>query len=154
MTEQPSPSDASTGTIRDAPTPVPFPAGHVPVPMTPSDETTWSTLAHLSWLVGSLVGLPLLGPLVAYLVLRSRGPFVRHHTAEALNAQLSLLVYGLAVAVVGGLLTLITFGLLAPAWALAGLVLVIGGAVLTIVAAVAASGGRWYRYPLTIRFVR
>lgn len=155
MTEQLTPPDGSTTTIRsEATTPAAFPGGRVPVPMTPSDETTWSTLSHLSWLVGSLVGLPVLAPLVAFLVLRSRGPFVRHHTAEALNFQLSLLLYGLVVAVVGGVATLITFGLLAPAWALAGLVLVIGGAVLTVVAAVAASSGQWYRYPLTIRFVR
>jgi uncharacterized Tic20 family protein len=124
------------------------------VPMTPADETTWSTVGHLSWLAGSLVGIPPLAPLVLYLVLRTRGPFVRHHTAEALNLQLSLLVYALAVTVVGGLATLLTVGLLAPLWALAGIVLVVGGAVLTVVAAVAASKGEWYRYPLTIHFVR
>ncbi len=127
------------------------PAG--PVPMTPADETTWSTVGHLSWIAGSFLGLPFLAPLVLFLVLRERGPFVRHHAAEALNFQLSLLLYGLGVAAVGGILTLVTFGLLAPVWALAGGALVVVGVVLTVLAAVAASRGQWYRYPLTVRFV-
>ena len=132
----------------------PFPGGRGPSPLTPSDETTWSTVTHLSWLAGTFVGFPLLGPLVLFLVLRERGPFVRHHTAEALNLHLSLLVYGVAVAVLGGLLTALTFGIAAPVWALAGVVLVLGGAVLSVLAGIAASRGQWYRYPLTIRFVR
>ncbi|MFC3687874.1 DUF4870 domain-containing protein [Aquipuribacter hungaricus] len=132
----------------------PFPGGRGPSPMTPADETTWSTVAHLSWLAGSLVGLPVLGPLVLWLVLRERGPFVRHHTAEALNLQLSVLLYGLGVAAVGGILTLVTFGVFAPVWALAGGMLVVAAVVLTVVGAVAASRGQWYRFPLTLRFVR
>ncbi len=132
----------------------PFPSGQGPAPMTPSDETTWSTVGHLSWIAGSFIGLPFLAPLVLFLVLRERGPFVRHHTAEALNFQLSLLLYGLGLAVVGGIVTLLTLGLTAPVWALATGVLVVAGVVLTVLAAVAASRGEWYRYPLTIRFVR
>lgn len=131
-----------------------FPGGRGPTPMTPADETTWSTVGHLSWLAGSLVALPFLAPLVLWLVLRERGPFVRHHLTEAVNFQLSLLVYGLAVGVVGGLATLITVGLLAPVWALVGGALVVVGIVFTVLAAIAASRGQWYRYPLTIRFVR
>ena len=53
-------------------------------------------MAHLSWLAGSLVGLPVLGPLVLWLVLRERGPFVRHHTAEALNPFAACLDYSVA----------------------------------------------------------
>lgn len=136
------------------PQPAPFPSGRGPAPMTPADETTWATVGHLSWLAGSLVGLPVLGPLVLFLVLRERGPFVRHHLAEALNLQLSLLLYGVGLAVVGGVLTLLTFGVAAPVWALAGAALVVVGVVLTVMAAVAASRGQWYRVPLTIRFVR
>lgn len=160
MTEQPYPS-TPTGPAPGHPPeqPVggpaqPFPAGRGPAPMTPSDETTWSTVSHLSWLAGSLVALPFLGPLVLFLVLKDRGPYVRHHTVEALNFQLSLLVYGLGLSVVGGLLSVVTLGLLVPVWALAGGALLVAGVVLTVMAAVAASRGQWYRYPLTIRFVR
>lgn len=139
----PPPTDGST-----------FPGGRGPTPMTPADETTWSTVGHLSWLAGSLVGLPFAAPLVLWLVMRDRGPFVRHHLTEAVNFQLSLLVYGLAVGVLGGVLTLVTVGFFAPVWALLGGALVVAGIVLTVLAAVAASRGQWYRYPLTIRFLR
>lgn len=162
MTE-PQPAAPAATRLAPPPAPVhaalppaaePFPGGRGPSPMTPADETTWSTVAHLSWLAGSLVGLPVLGPLVLWLVLRERGPFVRHHTAEALNLQLSVLLYGLGVAVVGGILSLVTFGVFAPVWALAGGVLVVVAVVLTVLGAVAASRGQWYRVPLTVRFVR
>lgn len=157
MTEQPVPIAAPTGTPPGAEpreAPQPYPGGAGPAPMTPASETTWSTLTHLSWLAGTLVALPFLAPLVLFLVLKDRGPFVRHHTAEALNFQLSLLLYGLALAVLGGIVTLITFGLTAPVWALAGGALIVAGAVFTVIAAVASSRGDWYRYPLTVRFVR
>jgi len=154
MTEQTTddrPSSSAPGALSPSAL---APGGRGPSPLTPSNETTWSTVTHLSWLAGTFVGLPLLAPLVLFLVLRERGPFVRHHTAEALNFHLSLLVYGVAVAVVGGLLTAVTLGIAAPLWALAGVVLVVGGAVLTVIAGIASSRGQWYRYPLTIRFVR
>lgn len=152
MTEQPGPFGA-TSAAHPAPAPGPYPGSRGPAPMTPSDETTWSTVSHLSWLAGTLVALPFLAPLVLFLVLKDRGPFVRHHTSEALNFQLSLLVYVFAVAALGGVLTLVTLGLLAPVWALAGGLLVVAGLVFTVLAAIAASRGQWYRYPLTIRFV-
>ena len=41
-------------------------------PMSPADEKLWATLTH----VGSIF-LSILAPLIAYLVLKDRGPFVR-----------------------------------------------------------------------------
>lgn len=161
MTEQPVPKTAYPGTTPGAHpgalpggAPQPYPGGSGPVPMTPASETTWSTVAHVSWLAGTLVALPFLAPLVLFLVLKDRGPFVRHHTVEALNFQLSLVLYGLGIAVFGGLVTAVTLGVFAPLWALAAGALVLAGAVFTVLAAVAASRGQWYRYPLTVRFVR
>lgn len=154
MTQQPAAPVPHA--LSDAPAPAagPYPGGRGPAPLTPADETTWSTVGHLSWLAGSLVGLPVLGPLVLWLVLRDRGPFVRHHLTDALNFQLSLVVYALGLAVVGGLGAVVTVGLLAPALVVALLALAVLGVVLTVVAAVAAARGEWYRYPLTLRIVR
>jgi uncharacterized Tic20 family protein len=95
-------------------------------------------LTHLSYFVLGLVA-----PLVVYLVKKDTSPFVRQHAAEALNFHLTLT---LAV-IVSALLVLLLIGILLL------FVVLIGGAVLAIVAAVAAGKGETYRYPLTIRFV-
>ncbi|WP_202980578.1 DUF4870 domain-containing protein, partial [Escherichia coli] len=90
-------------------------------PMSPADEKMWATLTHLSGIFFSF-----LGPLVGYLVLRDRGPFVRAHTATALNFQLTLLI----AYVVSGILVIVVIGaFLYPLVAVAGLVLAIIAAV-------------------------
>jgi hypothetical protein len=101
---------------------------------------TLSVLVHLSYFA-----LGLIGPLVVYLIAKDdpTKPMTRHHAAEALNFHLSLLLYGLVSLV----LVLVVVGILLL------LVLAVGGAVLAIVAAVAAGRREPYRYPLTIRFV-
>lgn len=117
--------------------------------LSPADERTWAMLAHLAPFAGSVVGLPVVGPLVVYLLYKDRSAFVRRHAAASLNFQLTLLiamVLGLVVAVP---LAVLTFGI-----GLLALVVVAAGVgvaaiVLQVVAAVAASHGREYRYPLT-----
>lgn len=116
----------------------PYGYAQPPQPMSPSDEKTWATLVH----IGSLF-FNFLVPLIGFLILKDRGPFVRSHTAAALNFQLSLLIYS----IVGGALAIV----------LVGFVILFAVAVLNIVcsiiAAVKASRGEWYQYPLAIRFV-
>ena len=113
-------------------------------PLNPQDEKLWSTLTHLSPLVAGIIGLPFLGPLIAYLVLRDRGPFVRWHTAQALNFQLTVLL----AYIVSGLLAIVVIGffLLVAVWVVS--------IVFMIMAAVAANRGEYYKYPLTITFVQ
>lgn len=120
--------------------------------LAPQEEVTWATLGHLTWLAGAIIGLPVLGPLVAWFVLRDRGPFVRHHAAEALNANLSYLIYSLAVGAAAVVIPVLTFGVGLGALA-APIVLSVLGIAFTVVASVQASRGAWYRYPLCIRFV-
>ena len=69
--------------------PPPPPAQPYPVapPLRPEDEKLWATLTHLSGIFLSFVG-----ALVVYLVLRDRGPFIRAHSAAALNFQLTVLI--------------------------------------------------------------
>ena len=121
------------------PPPPPYGGATVPAAMSPSDEKLWSTLVHLG---GLFFGF--LAPLVGYLVLKDRGPFVRAHTATALNFQLTLLIAYL----VGGILTIVFIGFLIL---FAAYVLNI---VFCIIAAVKANKGEWYTYPLTIPFLR
>ncbi|MBG6058310.1 putative Tic20 family protein [Cryobacterium sp. MP_M5] len=109
-----------------------------PTPMNPSDEKLWATLIHIG---GILFGF--LPALIGYLVLKDRGPFIRAHTATALNFQITLLI----AYVVGGILTLVLVGflILFAAWILT---IVFG-----IMAALAANKGEYYTYPLTIKFI-
>jgi len=108
-------------------------------PLSPSDEKLWSALIQLSGLV-----LSFFGPLVGYLLLRQRGPFVREHSVSALNWQLSLVIYYF----VGYILSLV----------LIGFVILAAAAVLNIVfsilAAMHAHRGQLYVYPLAIKFLR
>jgi uncharacterized Tic20 family protein len=110
-----------------------------PQPMSPADEKTWSILVHLGGLFFAW-----LAPLIGYVALKDRGPFVRAHVVTALNFQLTLLI-----AHVVGFVTSLFF---------VGFLVILAAAVLSlvfsIIAAVAASNGQYYRYPLTIDFVR
>ena len=115
-----------------------------PAPLSPADERTWAIAAHLSPFLASFVGLPFLGPLVIYLVFRDRGPFVRHHAAQALNFQIIVMI----ALVVFGLLSLVLIGI--PFLIATG----VAAIVFQIIAAVEANNGKWYRYPLTPDWVK
>lgn len=110
-----------------------------PQPLNPSDEKMWATLTHIGGIFFSFIP-----ALVAYLVFKDRGPFIRQHSATALNFQLTMLIG----AVIGTVLTIILIGFLI----LAAISIVI--VVFSIIAAIAANGGQYYRYPLAIEFVK
>jgi uncharacterized Tic20 family protein len=116
----------------------------------PEEERNWAILAHLSALLAALVALAFLGPLVVLLVFGNRSGYVRHHAVEALNFQVTALLLGIAAI----LATLLTFGFGLLIIIPAALVYGIFWLVVIIVAAVRASNGEWYRYPLSIRIVK
>ena len=103
-----------------------------------SDETGIAVLAHLGGLIGSF-----LLPLIIYLIKKDESPFLRHHAAEALNFQLTLMI---AYTVSFFLIILLVGIILLP-------LLMIGSLVLTIVAAMAANRGEWYQYPMILRLI-
>ena len=122
--------------------PPPFEAAYQPQPpMAPQDQRLWSTLIHLG---GILFGF--LPALVGYLVLKDRGDFIRRHTREELNFQISLAIY-LTATVLLGFITFFIGTILAFPLAIAAIIFM-------IIAAVKANAGEYYRYPLTIRFVK
>ena len=114
-------------------------------------DTSMAALAHISAIPSAFIVLAFAGPLVVYLI-RQQEPFARTHAAEALNFQLSNLLWLATTGVALGILVVATLGiaiLLLPiylVWGLAWLYLVIR-------ASLAASRGEQYRYPLTFRFV-
>ncbi|HEY3756198.1 MAG TPA: DUF4870 domain-containing protein [Opitutaceae bacterium] len=108
-----------------------------------SNDRLWSVLCHLSFFFGVGV-LAFVLPLVLYLVMKRDSPFITHHAREALNFHLSLLLYGIICIP----LCIIVIG--AIGYVVIGLI----GLICAIVAAVRASQGVYYEYPMTIRFVR
>ena len=107
-------------------------------------ERHYAMAMHLSLLASGLL-LPVIPALVMYLIKRGESPFVDDHGREALNFQITLLIY----AAVG--LALI------PACGTGFVVLVAAlvlGIVGMILAAVAAIQRRHFRYPACIRFLR
>src|SRR5437588_1428503 len=126
----------------------PLPADQTPTPTTPvaSEVRTWCVLCHASALLGVFLHFPghLLGPLIVWLVKRGDSPEIDAHGKESLNFQISMLIYNAVAAVF--CLILIGFLFLAVLWVL--------NALFVIIAAIQASDGKFYRYPMTIRFIQ
>lgn len=110
----------------------------------PAEDRNWAVGAHLSAFLAAYIALGFLGPLVVLLVRGDRSQFVRRHAVEALNFNLTVLIYFvisvILVILLVGVLLLVALGILYV--------------VAVIVGAVRASSGQDYRYPLTIRFVK
>ena len=109
-------------------------------------ERTTASFVHLLAFAGLIFpfGGNILGPLVLWLVKKDEYPgFFDANGKESVNFQISMTIYLL----VAGLLLFAGIGfVLAPAIFLVDVVFV-------IIAAVKASQGEVYRYPLTIRFI-
>jgi len=98
----------------------------------------WSMFAHLG---GTF--LSFFVPLVIYLVFKDRDPFIRGHSAQALNFHITLfIVYFVSIPLIFVIVGIFTF-----------IAAAICAVVFSILAAVAANQGRDYTYPLAIRFV-
>ncbi|KFF60676.1 hypothetical protein JF66_02885 [Cryobacterium sp. MLB-32] len=113
-------------------------------PLSPADEKLWATLIHVGGIFFCWV--PLLNcvpALIGYLLLRDRGPFIRAHTATALNFQITMAI-GLTISAA---LLAIAIGALT---AFAIWIIIV---VFSIIAALAANRGEGYTYPLSLRFV-
>jgi uncharacterized protein len=152
-------SSAPTGGFSPAPVPAwgQTPASH-PSGLT-GEQRGWGVGAHLAGLGAGLATAAIfgwVGPLIVWLIKRDEHPFTDHHAKEALNFQLTVLVAIVASvllaipAVIVGVLTLGIGLLLIGAVVLAA---VVAWFVFPIMAAIKASNGEGYRYPLTIRFV-
>jgi len=106
---------------------------------TSSDDRLLATLIYVTSFFTTIIG-----PLIIWLIKRDESTFIDYHGKEYLNFIISFTVYGF----VAGISILLVIGiLLIPAVA-------IGGIVLTIVAAVKAYQGEWYRIPLIFRLLK
>jgi uncharacterized Tic20 family protein len=132
--ESPQPSASST--------PAPSPEGGKPS----KQETQWAMFTHLAAFAGVIIPYAgnVIGPLVMWLIKKDEMPFADDQGKEAINFQISMVIYGLVALV----LCFVFIGfLLLP-------VVVIIDVIFTIVATIKASDGIAYRYPMSIRFIK
>lgn len=102
----------------------------------PEQEKLWSVLVHLLGIFFEFFA-----PLLGYLLFKGKGPFVGHHMRESLNFGITMVIAAIVLA-----LSIVGWAII---WALP-----IYWTIFRIVAAYRASQGEFYRYPLTIRFVK
>ena len=106
----------------------------------PSDARAWAVAAHLV----PFISLAIIGPLFIWLIKRDEDDFVEDHAREALNFQLSLLIYG----IISAILIIVIIGIVLL------MAVAIFGLIWSIIAAIKAANGELYRYPLTMRMVK
>jgi len=119
-------------------------------PLSSSEERNWALASHIGTLVAAWFAMGFLCPLVIWMVFRDRSEFVRQHSLESLNFQISLLIYAAAAL----LISVVTLGLGLLVVIPLGAILAIAALVVIVMATIAAADGRDYRYPLTLRLVR
>ena len=118
-----------------------------PPPASVPPSRTWEVACHVSAFAGYLTGGIgwVVGPLVVWLLKRAELPSVEAHGKESLNFHISIFLYGVALALLGFVSCGATWFLLIG--------LAVFQIVCTILAAMKASNGEFYRYPLTLRLV-
>ncbi len=105
-----------------------------------SDSKGWAAAAHLI----PLIGFGFVAPLVIWLIKKDEDAYVEYHSREALNFQISFLIY----MIVSAILIIVLIGIL--------MLIVIGiwGLIMMIVGGVKAASGDTWKYPFIIRFVK
>jgi uncharacterized Tic20 family protein len=111
------------------------------------DERMWGMFCHLSALAGYNI-LPgigfVIGPLIIWLIKKQEHIFIDEQGKEALNFQISMMIYMFASAIL--ILVLVGFLLLIS--------LGIFQLIMIIIAAIKANNGEHFKYPLSIRFIK
>ena len=110
-----------------------------------SEEKTMGMVAHLLGFAGLAVPFgSVIGPLVVYLTKRDESAFIEDQAREALNFQ----IWTAIAAVASAVLIFVGVGIvLLP-------LVMLGWLVGTVVGAIRAKDGEWYRYPWTVRLVK
>jgi len=138
------------------------------------EDTTQAPIIHLSALSKYVIPLgSILGPLLFWLIWRDKSKFIDYHGKEALNFNISVLIYKILIVVVGLIMFFspLVAGLhqideggnpFALFFSIPGLVLFASGLgllellwlILIIVAAIKAGNGEYYKYPFTLRLIK
>lgn len=109
-------------------------------------EKTWAMIVHLSTF--SLFIVPAIGailvPLVIWILKKPDMPFVDYHGKEVLNFNITVLLFS----VVAGILCFALIGFLFLP------IIFLYWFIFVIIAAIKANEGQYFKYPMTIRFIK
>jgi len=101
-----------------------------------SDEKTMAILSHILTLVA-----PILAPLIIYLIKKDESDFIRWHSRESLNFQITIAIVCIVLFItIVGILLLWFVGIFSL--------------ICVIIATIRASEGKLYKYPLSIRLIK
>jgi uncharacterized Tic20 family protein len=123
-------------------------------PDTTDDERTYALFMHLSLMAHLVLTFFAIAiPIVMWQTKKESSPFLDDHGREALNFQISILIWAIVLPILVAIVGVLTCGI--------GLILLIPAALLPYIlgligmiqAAMAANRGEFYRYPMTFRFV-
>ncbi len=108
------------------------------------DERMWGMFCHLSACAGYIIPLGnIIGPLIIWSIKKDEFPFVNEQGKEALNFQISMLIYfiisAILIFIVIGIMLLIALGIFQL--------------IMIVIASIKANNGETFRYPLSIRFI-
>lgn len=113
-------------------------------PMPTQDEKTMGLLAHMGTILANFVGLGFAVPLVLMLTKGKESSFIRAHSVESLNFQITVFI----AAVISSITICVGIGvILLPVVGIAALVF-------SIIAGLKANEGQLYKYPVNIRLVK
>ena len=103
---------------------------------TPDEEKLAAVLLHVA-----AIFFEFLAPIISYFFLKDKGPFVLHHAKESLNFSITVLLITvvLAISIIGWVII----------WAVPAY-----WVICRIIAALQTSQGKFFKYPLTIRFIK
>ena len=109
-----------------------------------NDEKMWAMFCHLAGLLHFIPFCQIVGPLIIWIVKKEESSFIDDQGKQALNFQISMLIYMLLcipfIFIVIGIFALIALGII--------------NLILVIIAAVNANNGVRYRYPLALQLIR
>jgi len=113
--------------------------------MTQKEERQWAMLSHLGTFSACLIPFGnIIVPLIIWQVKKGESSFTVEHSKESLNFQISLMLYCIAASLL--ILIIIGFFLFIG--------LFIFNIVVVIIAGLKANEGEYYKYPMTIRFIK
>ena len=117
------------------------------------DARMWAMFCHLAGLCGLIPVVPvigsIIGPLIIWQVKKDDFDFVHDQGKEAVNFQISILLYSLIGSILCGI-TCVGIPLIPFVVGIIGILDI----VFLVIASIKANDGERYRYPLTIRFIK